>query len=228
MIQIMKDEISHPALDQLSDNAWESVARSAQKVEMPAGTQVFGPGEVCEGLPLVIRGEVRVQMTGAAGNEIVLYRIQGGELCPLSLACLLARGSHQSEAIVDEDTEALVIPEPLTNRLLNEEPGFRRVVLESYGQRLLTLMLVIEEVAFRRLDTRLAERLLARQRDGRLAATHQDLAVELGTAREVVSRLLKEFERRGLVGLERGAITLTDPTGIEAIGTAEAEGRKAG
>ena len=200
--------LQHPALDAVSDATRAAIQDNGQRIEVPAGTRIFGPGDPCNGLPLVLTGEVRVQMTGASGNEIVLYRIKGGEMCPLSLACLLTEGSHQSEAIVDEDSEVLVIPAPLTDRLMDEDKVFRSTVLDSYGQRLRSLMLVIEEVAFRRLDQRLAERLVQRQRDGQLNATHQDLAVELGTAREVVSRLLKEFERRELVTLERGLITL--------------------
>lgn len=199
---------NHPALMAVEAATREVILSQSQRMEIPAGTRIFGPGDPCHGLPLVLRGEVRVQMTGASGNEIVLYRIKGGEMCPLSLACLLAEGSHQSEAVVDEDSEVLVIPATLTDRLMDEDKSFRAVVLDSYGQRLTSLMLVIEEVAFRRLDQRLAERLVERQKDGQLSVTHQDLAVELGTAREVISRLLKEFERKGLVTLERGLITL--------------------
>ena len=198
----------HPALRAVEGSTCEAIDQHGQRMEIPAGTRIFGPGDPCNGLPLVLKGEVRVQMTGASGNEIVLYRIKGGEICTLSLACLLAEGSHQSEAIVDEDSEVLVIPAAVTDRLMDEDKVFRSAVIESYGERLRSLMLVIEEVAFRRLDQRLAERLVQRQRDGQLNATHQDLAVELGTAREVISRLLKEFERRGLVTLERGLITL--------------------
>lgn len=208
----------HPALEAVEASTREAVNQHAQHMEIPAGTRIFGPGDPCNGLPLVLKGEVRVQMTGASGNEIVLYRIQGGEMCPMSLACLLADGNYQSEAIVDEDSEVLVIPAALTDRLMDEDKCFRKVVLESYGQRLTSLLMVIEEVAFRRLDQRLAERLVERQRNGQLSATHQDLAVELGTAREVVSRLLKEFERRGLVALERGLITLLNIKELHKLG----------
>ena len=213
--------LTHPAIDRLSADARNAIARDGQRVTLPAGTRVFAPGERCEGLPLVIDGEVRVQMMGASGNEIVLYRIKGGEMCPLSLACLLSNGSHQSEAIVEADTRALVLPTALTERLIDEEPTFRQGVFESYGRRLQSLMLVIEEVAFQRMDRRLAERLLQRQCDGRLSVTHQDLAVELGTAREVISRLLKEFERRGCVHLERGLVEIRDNNTLRDIAGVE-------
>lgn len=207
----------HPTLSELSAAARASVLREAQSMHLPAGTRVFGPGERCEGLPLVLSGEIRVQMMGASGNEIVLYRIQGGEMCPLSLACVLSAGSYQSEAVVERDAEVLLLSVSQTERLMDQEPRFRQGLLESYGLRLQSLMLVIEEVAFQRMDYRLAERLLQRQRDGRVSATHQDLAVELGTAREVVSRLLKEFERRGCVRLERGTIEIRDAGTLNGI-----------
>ncbi len=203
--------------DALDESTWKRVIEGGKRLTMPAGTPVFAPGDECQGLPLVIEGEIRVQMIGASGNEIVLYRIQGGEMCPLSLGCLLSRNSHQSEAVVEKDSEVLVLPPALTTQLMDEAVSFRQAILESYGQRLQSLMLVIEEVAFRRLDERLAEKLVERQSNGQLSVTHQDLAVELGSAREVVSRLLKEFERRGFVHLERGCITISDRKALDRV-----------
>ncbi len=207
----------HPALASVSDSALESVLRGSRQISIPAGTKVFGPGDVCEGLPLVLKGEVRVQMACASGNEIVLYRIKAGDICALSLSCLLSKNRHRAEAVVDEDTEVLVLPLANVERLMDEAPGFRRVVLQSYGERLQTLMLVVEEVAFQRVDQRLAERLIDRQRDGVVSATHHDLAVELGTAREVVSRLLKTFEHKGLVKLARGQVELVDELALQRV-----------
>lgn len=207
----------------LDEATWRRVAEGGKRMQIPAGTPIFAAGDQCQGLPLVLSGEIRVQMIGASGNEIVLYRIQGGEMCPLSLGCLLTQNRHQSEAIVERGSEVLLIPAALTERLMDEAGCFRRVILESYGQRLQSLMLVIEEVAFRRLDERLAKRLVERQVSSRLSATHQDLAIELGSAREVVSRLLKEFERRGLVKLERGLITLTDLPALNRISGVKAD-----
>lgn len=207
----------HPALASVSDSALESGLRGSRQISIPAGTTVFGPGDVCEGLPLVLKGEVRVQMACASGNEIVLYRIKAGDICALSLSCLLSENRHRAEAVVDEDTEVLVLPLANVERLMDEAPSFRRVVLQSYGQRLQTLMRVVEEVAFQRVDQRLAERLLQRQREGVVDATHHDLAVELGTAREVVSRLLKAFEHQGLVKLARGQVALVDESALQCV-----------
>jgi len=207
----------HPALQGLEASERRAVLAASRHLSLPAGTRLFAPGQECEGLPLVLEGEVRVQMTGVSGNEIVLYRIGPGQLCTLSVACLLARGQYRAEACTDADSSILALPGAVCERLMNESPAFRHAVLQSYGERLQSLMLVIEEVAFRRVDQRLAERLISRQRQGLLTVTHQDLAVELGTAREVVSRLLKEFERQRLVHLERGLIELRDERGLARI-----------
>lgn len=207
----------HPALQGLEPAERREVLAASRRLLLPAGTQVFSPGQRCEGLPLVLEGEVRVQMTGVSGNEIVLYRIGPGQLCTLSVACLLAHGEYRAEAYADADSSVLALPAPVCERLMDESAAFRHAVLRSYGERLQSLMLVIEEVAFRRVDQRLAERLISRQRQGLLTITHRDLAVELGTAREVVSRLLKEFERQGLVHLERGLIELREERGLARI-----------
>jgi len=213
----------HPALASVSDSALESGLRGSRQMSMPAGTTVFGPGDICDGLPLVLKGEVRVQMACASGNEIVLYRIKSGDICALSLSCLISNTRHRAEAVVDEDTEVLVLPLANVERLMDEAPDFRRMVLQSYGQRLQSLMMVIEEVAFQRVDQRLAERLIERQRGGLVSATHHDLAVELGTAREVVSRLLKAFEHKGLVKLARGQVELVDQLGLQRVATPDSD-----
>jgi len=117
--------------DALDADTWDRIIDGGKRMAMPAGTPVFAPGDECQGLPLVIEGEIRVQMIGASGNEIVLYRIQGGEMCPLSLGCLLSRSSHQSEAVVEKDSEVLVLPPALTTQLMDEAVSFRQAILES-------------------------------------------------------------------------------------------------
>ncbi len=198
----------HPALAALPPQAQQRVSAEAQAVALPAGETIFRPGDACGGLPLVLEGSVRVQMIGCAGSEIVLYRINTGEACALSIGCLMAGVSYRAEGIVETDTRAVLLPLALFDDLMGESAMFRQAIMAAYAQRLDTLMLLVEEVAFRRVDDRLAELLLRRAADAPLAMTHQQLAVELGTAREVVSRVLKEFERQGMVGLSRGRISV--------------------
>lgn len=200
----------HPALATLPTDLRERVRREARSVALAPGDAVFHPGDACGGLPLVLDGSVRVQMTGCSGHEIVLYRIASGEACTLSIGCLMAGRGYRASAIAETASNALLLPQRLFDTLMEESGAFRRAIMAAYGERLDTLMLLIEEVAFRRMDDRLAEWLLNHAETPALDITHQTLAVELGTAREVISRVLKEFERRGWVRLGRRRIEVKE------------------
>jgi len=198
----------HPALTGV-DVAWrERIRREARVITLSTGSKVFRPGDTCQGLPLVIEGRVRVQMTSESGHEIVLYRVGSAEVCTLSIGCLMAGRGYRAEAVVESPTTVLMLTHELFDGLMGASSSFRRQIMASYGERLETLMLLVEEVAFRRMDERLTDWLRERTAQSPLHITHQTLAVELGTAREVVSRLLKEFERRGWVRLSRGRIDI--------------------
>lgn len=177
-----------------------------QVSSLPAGQTVFSPGDPCRGLPLVLGGSVRVQMTGVSGNRIVLYRMGANDICTLSIGCLMSGQGYRAEAIVEEATQAIVLPRELFDRMMAASAAFRASIMASYGRRLDDLMLLVEEVAFRRMDQRLEEWLSERASHGSIRMTHQQIAEELGTAREVISRLLKELERQGRVILSRGHV----------------------
>ena len=183
----------------------------AQRMVLPSGHVVFRAGDSCQGLPLVLKGVIRVQMTGASGNSIVLYRIGEQDLCTLSVGCLMATRGYRAEAVVEEAAEVLVLPLGLFEALMASSAQFRREMMAAYGRRLDDLMLLVEEVAFRRMDDRLEDWLAQRMKGAIIDITHQALAEELGTAREVVSRLLKELERQGRVSLGRGRIEVLVP-----------------
>ena len=189
----------------------ELVAASALR-EVPAGTVLFEPGARCEGFPLVLEGSVRVVTVSEGGREIVLYRVGPGEGCVLSGGCLLGQDDYRARGVADDAVRLLAIPPALFESLLLRHPPFRRFVFDMYGARLAEVMELIEEVAFRKLDTRLA-RLLVR-RGPVLDATHQALADELGSVRVFVSRLLRSFEVRGWVRLERERVTVLAPQAL--------------
>lgn len=194
------------------------LTENAQRVTLPAGTTVFAPGHAAESFLLVLDGTVRVQQTSASGREIVLYRVSGGETCIMTTACLLSDEMYSAEGTTESTVDAIALPKGAFEEALARSPGFRRLVFAEYSHRISDVMHVVEEVAFERLDKRLAQRLLAlASPDGTLTTTHQDLATELGTAREVVGRQLKELQRRGYVSLARGSITLTDRDGLGAL-----------
>jgi len=200
--------LHHSVLETLPRELQKDALESIQVMRLPPGKILFRAGEHCQGLPLMLSGAVKVQMTCVSGNSIVLYRMGADDICTLSIGCLMTGYGYRAEAIVEEESEAAMIPRGLFDRLMDQSAEFRLAIMESYGRRLDDLMLLVEEVAFRRMDERLDEWLSARRSP--IHITHQELAVELGTAREVVSRLLKELERKGRVQLSRGRIDLIE------------------
>jgi len=153
-------------------------------------------------------------MVAENGREIVLYRVSGGETCVMTTACLLAHENYGAEGMAETDITAVAISNTTFRTLLGASERFRDFVFSAYGERLADLMVLVEEVAFRRLDLRLADFLVKNQNGGTIETTHQALAVELGSVREVVSRVLKEFERRGWVKLARGRIEVMNDGGL--------------
>lgn len=200
-----------PGLSKLDEPIRATLVERSQIVDLPAGTVIFGPGKAPESLLLLLDGTVRVQQVAENGREIVLYRVQAGESCVLTTACLLAYEDYSAEGLAETAIRAVAIPRTVFEDLIAQSSLFRRFVFTAYSKRITDLFLVIEEVAFKRLDIRLAQKLLELGRDtGHIHLTHHQLAVELGSAREVISRQLHEFQRRGWVSAARGDVRLTD------------------
>jgi len=214
--------ISHfPGLRSLPDDIVAPLAATSRVAHLPADTRIFGPGQAPEAFLLLISGTVRVQQVSETGREIVLYRVSAGDSCALTTACLMGYEDYQAEAIAETDVEAVAIPRATFDDLIARSVDFRRFVFTAFSHRVTDLFKVIEEVAFSRVDVRLAQRLLERANSaGRIDLTHQQLAAELGTAREVVSRQLTEFQRRGWITTSRGAIDITRPTALRQLASA--------
>lgn len=195
----------------------KAALESVPHASVPAGTTIFHPGDACTGFVLVLEGRVRVTKLTEAGRELVLFRIEAGQSCVLTTACLLAGEDHATEAIAETDVVALVIEVALFKRLLSESSAFQGFVFQTFGTRLMRLTELLENLAFERIDVRLAKLLLSRSsEDGSLQTTHQELANELGTAREVVSRHLELLASAGLVELGRGRLQVLDPVSLLA------------
>ena len=181
-------------------------------------TVVFGPGKTPENLLLLLDGTVRVQQLSETGREIVLYRVRAGESCVLTTACLLALEDYSALGIAETDVEAAAIPMRVFDELVSQSAEFRQFVFSAFGRRITNLFHVIEEVAFQRVDIRLAEKLIELSAGETLVRiTHQQLAAELGTAREVISRQLSEFQRRHWIEQSRGVIKLEDKPGLKRL-----------
>lgn len=187
-------------------------------VKAPAGATIFGPGTSPENMLLLLDGTVRVQQVSERGHEIVLYRIEAGQSCVLTTACLLAYEEYSAEGISETPIEAAAVPRDVFDRAVAQSKSFRSFVFAAFSKRITDLFLVIDEVAFQRLDVRLADRLIKLSNGGdTVATTHRALAVELGTAREVISRQLQEFQRRGWIAQARGRVDLLDRAQISRL-----------
>jgi len=200
-----------PVLAAIEDDAWRQAVNEAMTLTVPAGEAVFREGDSCSNFLLVLDGAVRVQKLSENGREIVLYRVEEGQSCILTTACMLGGRHYHAEAYTETEVHAVAIPYRAFRQAMDGSHGFREFVFGAYAERITELLMLIDAISFGRIDQRLASYLLEQADEtGVLPLTHQALARDLGTAREVVSRMLKEFERRGLVQLGRGRITLRD------------------
>lgn len=207
-----------PALQALDPTARTLLRESVRPVRIAAGTRLFADGDPCQAFLLVREGCVRVQKVAENGREIVLYRVEGGQTCVLTTVCLMAHRDYGAEGIAEQDIDGGIIPAPVFAQLLATSAVFRDFAFTAYATRVSDLLLLIEDVAFGRIDSRLAALLVNRcGTGGVLVATHQDLAAELGSAREVISRQLKDFERRGWISLQRGRLTVLRPDALSGL-----------
>lgn len=196
----------------------EFLRTHARTVALDAGQSVFAPGQHPEAFLLLLEGTVVVHQFGAGGREIVLYRVSGGESCIMTTACLLSDEEYLAEGVTETPVKAVALGRVDFDELMGRSSAFRRFVFSKYASRVTRLMEVVEDVAFERVERRLARKLLelAGGRDV-VDATHHALAVELGSAREVVSRQMKEFTRRGWVEPHRGHVRILDPDALRTL-----------
>ena len=207
-----------PGLEQLEPAAKEKLRQHMRIIEAPVGAVGYREGSPCNGYVMRLAGRSRVQKISDNGREILLYRVGPGETCVLTTTCLLGRTHYPAETIIEEPVRDVLVPAPIFHQLMLESEVFRRFVLSNYGNLISDLIVLVDEVAFRRLEARLAKLLLEASADAApLNATHQQIAAELGSAREVVSRHLKEFERRGWLSLKRGHIEILQRPGLEKL-----------
>lgn len=204
----------YPVLEELPAGLRNRLAAAIQPMTVPAGTVLFDEHQPCQGFPFVLAGSIRVVKLAANGRELPLYKVLPGESCIITSSCLLGHAEYNARGVTESDTTLALLPRALFDELLRET-SFRDFVFYLFAERMAELMQLIEEVAFRKLDQRLANLLLGKGRQ--LHTTHQHLADELGSVREMVSRLLKGFADQGLVRLGREQIEILDPGGLRRI-----------
>lgn len=207
-----------PGLSRLEPSIKSLIMARSAIVEAPRGTTLFGPGNSPENMLFLLDGTVRVQQVSETGHEIVLYRIEAGESCVLTTACLLAFDDYSAAGIAETPVRAAAVPREVFDELVAQSKSFRDFVFAAFSKRITDLFLMIDEVAFQKMDVRLADKLVKlANADGLVSTTHQKLSVELGTAREVVSRQLQEFQRRGWIAQARGSVNLLERAKLEQL-----------
>lgn len=190
--------------------------QSTYFVKIPAGREIFVEGDIVSGIALMMSGTVRVYKIGESGREITLYRFGEGESCVISANAILNQQDFPAIAIVERDAEAVMIPAATFSDWVRRYDPWRDFLFNLVSDRLASLMEVVDEVAFQRMDRRVATFLLERsQIKGTIRITHQEIANEIGSSREVISRILEDFSSRGLVSLSRGEIQILDPDAMK-------------
>ncbi len=201
-----------PALKGLDTEQLKSIAQQTTVLTLLQGKSLFREGDSCKNYYFVITGMLRIQKVTPSGNELILYRLKKGQECNLTNTCLLGGEHYNAEAVAEVPSMVAQLPKAEFDQALAKIPEFRETIFQNIRHGMNSLLNLVQEVAFDNMDHRLAVVLLKHGSESPIIkTTHQALASELGTAREVVSRLLKEFERHGWVKLSRGKIEVIDP-----------------
>lgn len=205
-----------PALLTLDEPAKALLATHSRIIDAPVGTIGYSEGMPCNAYVMRLAGKSRVYKLSSSGREILLYRVAAGETCVLTTTCLLGRSDYPASTVVEEPIRDVIIPASVFHQLMVDSAVFRRFVMENYGALISDLIVLLDEVAFSSLDARLAK-LLLDETTAKINRTHQQLADELGSAREVVSRQLKRFENKGWVMLGRGHVEVINKAALRKL-----------
>lgn len=193
------------------DAASRQALEALKPMHVPARTTLFRPGDAAQSFVILLSGRIGVYLTGRNGRELLLYSVTPGETCVQTTLGVLGGAPYSGEAVAENDLVAVMVPPAVFERLMANSPAFRGFVFKAFADRLGDLMFVLEQVAFVKVEQRLAHALMERaDGEGRVALTHQELAVVIGTAREVVSRRLEALVSKGVVENERGQIRIVD------------------
>ncbi len=205
----------YPMLGQQTAEQLGNLEANAVSMTVPAETVIFDENQACQGFPLLLSGSVRVIKAAANGRELRLYRVCPGESCILTSSCLMGHSKYQARGVAETETEMVLLAPATFARLVSTHEPFRNYVFSLFSERLTDMMQLLSAVAFQKLDQRLAALLVSRPSP--IYATHQALADELGSVREMVSRVLKQFAEQGWVKLGREQIDVTDAAALRNL-----------
>ena len=188
------------------------------QISAPAGTIISNTGDSCHDLIVLQKGKIRVYRPAEDGRAITLYYVNQGESCILTASCILNTTVFPAIAEVEQNAEGIVIPAEKIFQWLTSEPLWQQYIFSLLSHRMADLISLVDNLAFCKLNVRLAQWLLTQSNQNqKIITTHQVISEELASSREVISRLLKEFERQGLISLNRGAIKIINRENIKKI-----------
>ena len=187
-------------------------------IEVPKGAVLFSPGEAVQGYVIMLSGRVGVHLLGPTGRDILLYEVIPGQSCIQSTLGLLGGDAYSAEAVATRPSTLVLLPRPVFSTLLDNSHSFRQLVFQAFAGRMRSMMQLIENVSFMRVEARLGA-LIAERADanGNLHMTQADMATAIGSAREVVSRRLEKMAKAGLLHHERGEVQILDRAALRKM-----------
>ncbi|GMQ27733.1 Crp/Fnr family transcriptional regulator [Algoriphagus confluentis] len=210
----MTQENLRLAIPELTDpKLLQAILEKGQVMNLPSGKILMEPGQFIKAVPLVIQGSIKIMRMDEDGKELFLYYLEEGQTCALSLTCCSAAKPSEIKAVVEEDATLIFIPVQIHEQWVDEFKQWKDFVSNTYQQRFREMLIALDAVAFKRMDERLMRYIVTKMKQlkaNELHTTHQEIANELGTSREVISRLLKQLEKKKWIELGRNVIYIRD------------------
>lgn len=199
-------------LSQLDERKLEKLIENIHVRSFEGGTIILQEGNACENMVFILKGSIRVYKLSPEGREITLYHIGKGETCIILNSCIIENSNYPAIAEVEEDAQLAIISSIYFNELIFSAPSYQKYIFHIVSKRLTEVLTIVDEVVFKHMDTRIAAFLYEKTlKDGnKLEITHEKISLEIGSAREVVSRILKDFEKQNILTLSRGIINITN------------------
>jgi CRP/FNR family transcriptional regulator len=217
---ISEFETTFPFIKQVADDFRRAFYEGVTYHELDPDTPICDEGQICSHLAMVLDGVGRVYKLSASGREVTLYRISSGQSCVLTASCIMNQDSFPAMAVAETRIRAILVPPSKVQEWFCQEPQWQVFIFGLLSHRLSDIITVVEEVAFKRIDVRIAEHLIRdinRQSHRMIHKTHAELAADVGSSREVISRILRDFSQRGLIQATRGSIEVVNLQALEEI-----------
>ncbi|MGL5718156.1 MAG: Crp/Fnr family transcriptional regulator [Paraclostridium sp.] len=214
---------SYPFLNELDYDSIQIIKQSLIIKDFDMDFAILNEGEQCLGFSLILKGIIRVYRISEKGKEVTLYKLSKGDTCYLSMSCMLSNKSYPAFAEVVESTKIAFIPNSIFKKYIYDTLGFQKYMVSNLFEKYTEIIKLLEEVAFDRMDSRIAKYLLVTSKETNNSAyiylTQEKISNDLGTSREVVSRILSDFKNKEIISSSRGKITIINKDKLESIST---------